>query len=121
VVFDQAVKAVAYNYFTTDYYGETLNLCNSANIPSLAFITPFEEESLGVFEASGFISSSDESVARKGLSYDKLNADGVPVFSEEVSAGLAQNGNKVTIAEGTANITLAGWVGFGYEIILFGY
>ena len=32
VVFAQEVKAVAYNYDSQDYFGETLNLCNSAKI-----------------------------------------------------------------------------------------
>ena len=120
VVFDAAVKAVAYNRDTQDYYGETINLCNSANIPALAFITPYEEEDLGVFESSEFVSESDETVGFKRKSLDSLMADGVKVF-DSVAGGLLQNGNKVTLGEGTTRLTLAGWVGFEYEIILCGH
>lgn len=122
VVFDEAVKAVAYNYITTDYFGETLNLCNSAGIPSLAFITPFEEKPLDDFKSEDFVKDSISAVKKRGESIDTLRADGLELFPMGGIEGQLQAANNtVSIPEGTSVIGAAGWIGFRYYIIMFGY
>jgi hypothetical protein len=41
VVFDTDVKAVGYNYNTSDFFGETLNLCNSNGCSATLKIASF--------------------------------------------------------------------------------
>ena len=122
VVFDKEIKAVAYNYSTSDCYGDTLNLCNSAGIPAIAFITPFEERSLDNFTPDSFINVNEQSAKLKGKWMDSLSADGEHLFEVGmVENQLAAAGNKINIYDGTSNVNLSGWIGFRYEILMFGY
>ncbi len=122
VVFEEAIKAVAYNYFTTDYYGETLNLCNSAKLPAVAFITPFEEKELGNFSPDSFINVNDRNARLRGKWIDSLSADGEQLFEVgTVENQLGAAGNRITIYEGTSALNIYGWIGFRYEILMFGY
>ena len=122
VEFDEAVKAVAYNYRSTDYFGETVNLCNSAEIPALAFMTPYTERDVKNYTPDSFVEDTDASVKRTGKAIDSMKADGVALFTTgKVASELATAGNAITINEGTGVINLYGWVGFQYEILKFGY
>ena len=122
VVFSQEVKAVAYNYSTTDHYGDTLNLCGSTQIPALAFITPYEEKDVGGFTADSFVSEGHTSVKKVAKFVDSLQADGSDLFPiGEVELRLSSSGNIVDVPEGTSFVNVAGWIGFKYETMLFGY
>ena len=122
VTFDEEIKAVAYFYVTEESYGDTINLCNSAGIPATAFITPYTDTPLGNYGPDTFVKDTAKNLGQKGKSIDKLNADGTPFFSEGgVSGNLSAAGNKVSMEEGTSIITCFGWVGFRYDIIMFGY
>ena len=123
VVFDQEVKAAAYNYDTQDYFGETLNLCNSAKLPALAFITPYTERDITGYTPDKFVLSNNSSLKLKGSSIDTLNVDGASYF--ETAGGVAGKlnsiGNTIYIPQGTGTVNLHGWIGFGYQILRFGY
>ena len=122
VTFDQAVKAVAYNYNTTDVYGETLNLCNSAKIPALAFITPYEDMDLSGFSEDEFVSRKNKNLRLKGASIDRLISDGADIFTPgSVESGLNAGGNKIEITKGSSSLSCTGWIGFGYPTLAFGY
>lgn len=122
VVFSDEVKAVAYNYYSEDLYGETINLCNSNGCPAAAFITPYGEKSLDNYTSDSFIDKSAGAAAFKKSAFDTLTADGENIFTVgKVSQELAAAGNKITVYKGTSNIGTQGWIGFGYEIIMFGY
>ena len=61
-------------------------------------------------------------MVQKGESIDRLNADGTPLFTVgNVISQLEGTGYKVSIEEGTANLTCHGWTGFRYELLLYGY
>ena len=122
VVFSDEVKAVAYNYYSEDLYGETINLCNSNGCPAAAFITPYGEKPLDNYTSDSFIDKSAGAAAFKKNAFDTLTADGENIFTAgNVSQELAAAGNKITVYKGTSNIGTYGWIGFGYEIIMFGY
>lgn len=122
VTFAEEVKAVAYNFLSSDLYGETLNLCNSAKCPASAFITPYEEMKLDGFEAKSFLNRSHSSLGLKGLSFDTLTADGSNLFEiGGIEAKLNAAGNKIEIQKGTSKVGCYGWVGFKYPIIVLGY
>ncbi len=121
VTFDAEVKGVAYNYLSSDLYGETLNLCNSNGCPASAFVTPYEEIDLNGFEAKDFVDKSQNSLGLKNKSFDSLTADGVAVFSSGSVETNCNAGNKVVITKGTGKLQCRGWIGFRYKIIVFGY
>ena len=122
VTFAEAVKTVVYNYNTTDFYGDTLNLCNSAKIPALAFITPYEDIDLSGFSEDEFVSRKNKKLGLKGASFDALTADGVNVFSSgAVESNLNAAGNIIEITKGTSSLGCRGWIGFGYPTVAFGY
>jgi len=122
VTFDEAVKAVVYNYNTTDVYGETLNLCNSAKIPALAFVTPYEDMDLSGFSEDEFVSRKNKKLGLKGVSIDRLISDGTDLFAPaSVESGLSSCGNKIEITKGTSSLSCTGWIGFGYPTLAFGY
>lgn len=122
VTFDVEIKAVAYNYESEDYYGETITLCNSAGIPAAAFITPVTEKSLDGYTADSLIPDSHKSIRKAGKSVDTLRADGSALFSTGgIEAKLQNAGNKVEIYEGSFSLNIYGWIGFRYPIMMFGY
>ena len=122
VTFNTEVKAVAYNYASEDYYGETINLCNASGCPASAFISPYEETDLESFKSEDFYEKNANILKYKGYSIDTLSVDGVKLFEDgKVIAGLNNVGYTVKLTHGTAQITTAGWIGFGYETLLFGY
>ena len=122
VTFDEAIKAVVYNYNTTDVYGETLNLCNSAKIPALAFVTPYEDPDLSGFSEDEFVNKKNKKLALKGVSIDRLILDGADMFSPgTVESGLNASGSKIEIAKGTSSLICTGWIGFGYPTLACGY
>lgn len=122
VTFDKEVKAVAYNYFDSDYFGETINLCDSDKFPATAFVTPFELPSAGNFANSEIIHESTASIGKVNKSIDTMRADGVDLFTVGgIEGKLAAAGNKVTVPNGTINISVSGWVGFNSPIRYFGY
>jgi hypothetical protein len=121
VVFDSAVKGAAYNYESSDFYGETVNLCNSFGTPATAFITPYDEIELGQYDSEDFQPTTYAPLNFKAASMDSLKVNGNSYFSGGISSGLQASGNKVEPASGSSNINLSGWAGFGYENIMFGY
>ena len=122
VTFDEEVKAVAYFYDTEDSYGDTINLCNSRGIPATAFITAYTDTPIGEYSSDTFVEDTTKKLGKKGKSIDRLNADGTPLFSEGgVLNSLEGAGYKVSIEEGTSIITCFGWIGFRYDMLLFGY
>ena len=122
VTFDSEVKAVVYNYNTTDFYGDTINLCNSARIPALAFITPYEDMDLSGISEDKFVNRKHKSLGLRGASFDTLTADGTMLFAAgSIEASLSAAGNKIEITKGTSSIMCSGWIGFKYPTVAFGY
>lgn len=122
VTFDEEVKGVAYNFLSSDLYGETLNLCNSNGCPASAFVTPYEEIDIGSFKAEDFIERDHKSLELVGKAFDALSADGVKLFENGgIEAKLLAAGNKVAITKGTGILQCNGWIGFKHKIIVFGY
>ena len=122
VVFDTAVKAVAYNYVSENYYGETVNLCNSNGCPASAFITAYKDIDLTGYKDGELISITDPVVALKGKSYDTLTAAGANLLNVgSIDSQLAAIGNIVDVYAGTPYLGMFGWAGFGYEVLMFGY
>ena len=121
VTFEEEIKSVAYNYSSGDYFGETMNLCNSAGIPALAFISPCEEKSVDSFSKDTFLPDAHKSLGKRGKSIDSLAAGDNNFAIGGIETQLANVGNKVTVTDSTATVNIYGWVGFKYEILLFGY
>lgn len=123
VTFDTEVKSVAYNYLSDDYYGETINLCNSHGNPATAFILSYTEKEVGPYAAEDFLETSDSSLTYKSKAIDTLSANGSYLFETgKVTAGLAAAGNRVEVPYGTNRLNTFGWIGFNdQEILLFGY
>ena len=122
VTFDEEVKGVAYNFLSSDLYGETLNLCNSAKCPASAFVTPYEEIDLGHFEAKDFLDRNHKALGLVGKAFDTLTADEVNLFEVGgIESKLNAVGNKVEIIKGTNKISCYGWVGFKHKIMVMGY
>lgn len=122
VTFNTEIKAVAYNYRSEDYYGETINLCNASGCPASAFITPYEEADTGSFSSEDFLEKNTNILKHKKDSIDSLTADGVKLFENgKVIAGLTGVDYTVELTRGTAQISTSGWIGFGHDILLFGY
>ena len=123
VVFSDAVKAVAYNYDPEDYYGETINLCNSNGCPASAFLTPYTERELGNYTKNDFVSHTSGKIGFVRSSFDYMTADGEHVFTiGKVIAELNAAGNKAVVYRGTAKFSIAGWTGFKKSnILLLGY
>ncbi|MBQ8407471.1 MAG: hypothetical protein IJY39_01260 [Clostridia bacterium] len=122
VTHSKKISGVAYNYESEDFYGDTLNLCNSAGCPASAFNTGFTTKDPGTFTADSFIKDTDKSVGKKGKAIDYLRADGVDLFPiGGIEAKLSAAGNQITVSQGTVSLNMYGWVGFKYEIDLFGY
>ena len=122
VTFDTEIKAVGYNYKSEDFYGETINLCNSFGCPASAFLSDYKDKEIGVYPANKFATTSSSSVKYVRMAVDSLTANGQHVFTVgKVVAELTAAGNRVEITKGTSRIAVAGWIGFGYETIMFGY
>ena len=122
VAFNTAVKAVAYNYDSQNFYGEDINLCNSFGCPAAAFLSPYTEREIGSFKSEDFKSTSYGEVDFNRLAIDAFTAGGNNLFTVgKVIPELAAAGNKVSVPEGTAKLSPRGWIGFGYEIIMLGY
>lgn len=121
ITFDEEIKSVAYNYSSGDYFGETMNLCNSAGIPALAFIAPCEEKEVDNFSADSFLTDKHKSLGKKGKSIDTLTAGDNNFAVGGIESQLASVGNKVTVTDSTSSVSIYGWVGFKHEIMLFGY
>ena len=115
-VFDTAVKAVAYNYYSSDLYGETLNLCNSFGCPASAFITPYKDADLTGYKESDLISYSNSHLGYVFHWIDYIKANG-----SSVATGVISDGISVKADIGTNDLEVAGWVGFGHSILMFGY
>ncbi len=123
VTFDTEVKAVAYNCISADYYGETLNLCNSYGCPATAFLSSYTELEIGTYKSEDFVTTSHSSLTYKSKSIDTLTANGSNVFEVgKVTSGLAAAGNRIELPQGTERLSTAGWTGFyDQEITMFGY
>lgn len=123
VTFDTEVKAVAYNCISADYYGETINLCNSYGNPATAFLSSYTEPPIGTYTSEDFKDTSYGSLTYKSKSIDTLTADGRNVFEVgTVTSGLAATGNRITLPYGTSRLNTYGWIGFNdQEIMMFGY
>ena len=81
ITFDTAIKAVAYNFDSEDFFDETLTLCNSYGTPSAAFLTPYTNDESPVIAHQDLLSYYDRSVGSKGKSVDTLTVDGTAIFS----------------------------------------
>lgn len=123
VTFDTEVKAVAYNCVSADYYGETLNLCNSYGCPATAFLTPYTETQIGTYKSEDFKDTSYGSLTYKSKAIDSLTANGSNIFEVgQVGSGLAAAGNRIELPQGTERLSTAGWIVFyDQEIMMFGY
>ena len=121
VTFEAEVKGVAYNFLSSDLYGETLNLCNSAGCPASAFLTPYDEINLDSFESKDFLDKSHGAFGIVGKSFDKLTVGGSPAFSSGSVETNCNAGNKVTVTQGTATLECTGWIGFKYDTMVLGY
>ena len=122
VVFATEVKAVAYNYKSSDFYGDTINLCNSNGCIATAFITPYEEIELGTYQSEDFKETSYSPVNFKNRAIDTLKINGNDYFTVgKVTSELSAAGNRVEIEQGATKLAVAGWAGFGHKIIVFGY
>jgi hypothetical protein len=122
VTFDEEVKGVAYNFLSSDLYGETLNLCNSNGCPASAFVTPYEEIDIGSFKAEDFLDRDHKALGLVGKAFDTLTADEVNLFEVGgIESKLNAAGNKVEIIKGTNKISCYGWIGFKHEIMVMGY
>ena len=123
VTFDTEIKAVAYNYISNDYYGETINLCNSFGCSATAFITPYTEKELDQYAAADFKPTNDSSLGFKSWAFDSLAKDGINIFEPgKVTSGLTASGGRIDVPKGTRRVTATGWAGFtDHEIIAFGY
>ena len=113
VTFDEPIKAVAHNYYTTDVYGEDLNLCNSAKIPATAFVSPYTEKDTSGFKASDFLKDTNKKVKRVGKCIDYTSINGTSFAYSNESPVIESNGSTM--------LSAGGWIGFKYEILLFGY
>ncbi|MBR2021897.1 MAG: hypothetical protein IJ939_05615 [Clostridia bacterium] len=122
VKFDSAIKAVAYNYDSQDFFGETLNLCSDSGIPATAFLSPMENENLKDYTKADFVAHNAEGLGYTKWAFDTLVADGTPLLEKShIADKLNAVGNKVEIPKGTASVDLCGWVGFSHPIAIFGY
>ena len=85
-------------------------------------MTPYEEVDLGQFKSEDFIRSDASVLIQCKASMDSLKVSGNDYFEiGKVNAGLQSSGYKIQPVAGASNVNLAGWVGFGYETIMFGY
>lgn len=122
LTFDTAVKSVAYNYNSSDLYGETLNLCNSYGIPASAFITPYTDREISDIAADDFKDKDESNLGAKRHAIDAMRADGTDLFTlGYVESELLAANNKVDVEADVKNITTIGWIGFEHKIFMFGY
>ena len=61
VEFDETVIGVAYNFMDGDFFGETLNLCNSNGNPAIGFCKVTEEEKFAIKSEDAPVDNTDES------------------------------------------------------------
>jgi hypothetical protein len=53
---------------------------------------------------------------------DTLKVNGTDYFPVgKITSGLKENNNTVTVKKGVASVAISGWIGFKYEILMFGY
>lgn len=123
VTYSKPMKGFAYNWSSTDFYGETLNLCNSFGNPAKAFITEFGEFVVeNTYTYDDFDKLSSKKAKKIKHSFDAIRADGVDIFPVgSVDSKITAAGGKVTVKQGTEKVSLIGWVGFKVEIMIFGY
>ena len=122
VVFDTEVKAVAYNYNSSDFYGDTINLCNSNGCIATAFLTPYKNKEIGTYKATDFKETSYSAVGFKKKAIDTLTVNGSNYFTVgKVTTELDAANNKVIATLGSSKLAVAGWIGFGHKITMFGY
>ena len=127
VTYTKPIKGVAYGSDSPDLYGETLNLCNSFGNPASAFMTPFVDQILSDpnyegFAPGNFCSTSDSKVGYRAQAIDSLKVNGTDYFPVgKITIGLKENNNTVTVKKGVASVAISGWIGFKYEILMFGY
>ena len=109
-------NGVAYNIGSSDYFGKTVNLCNSAGIPAAAFSTDFTEKVIENATAKDFVQIGSSGCNGKRF-IDSIKLDGSTILSgsEAASASI------IEITDETGNLSIKGWCGFGSEILLFGY
>ena len=116
VRFDTEVKAVAYNYDSEDHYGETINLCNSFGRPAAAFITPYADPDLTGIQVSDLIPLTDERLGYVAHSFDFISAGAKTLLYFAID-----DSTSVDIDYGTTDLGFAGWLGYGHDILTFGY
>lgn len=122
VTFDKPIKSVAYNYYDGDFFGETINLCDSDKFPATAFLTPFESAVTGAHTSDTFVHDSASELGKVAKSIDTLIVDSQAIYSGgAVDSKLAAAGGKVTVSNGTIFVRVAGWVGFNSPITYYGY
>ena len=122
VVFNTEVKAVAYNYNSSDFYGDTINLCNSNGCVASGFLTPYKNKEIGTYKTEDFKETSLGIVKFKNKAIDTLKINGTDYFTVgKVVNELAAANNKVIATLGSSKLAVAGWIGFGHKITMFGY
>ena len=122
VEFDTKVRGIAYNFENDNYYGDTLNLCNSYGIPSLGFCEVTEEKKYDAYSPDDYVFFTDESVGLIGYDVELLKIDGVKLFpARKVDEQLKGVNNTITISESAKMANVTGWIGFEYETLMFGY
>lgn len=122
VTFDEKVRGVAYNFISTDYYGDTLNLCNSFGNPATGFCEVTEEKKHGIHPADSFVYYTDESLGLLGKDYELLKIDGVKLFpARNIDGQLKEVNNTITVSEKARTANVTGWIGLKYETLMFGY
>ena len=114
--FDTEVKAVAYNYDDEDHYGETINLCNSLGRPAAAFITPYEDPDLTGIQVGDLIPLRDERLGYVAHSFDFISAGAKTLIFFDID-----DSTSVNVDYGTTDLGFAGWLGYGHDILTFGY
>ncbi|MBQ8526715.1 MAG: S-layer homology domain-containing protein [Clostridia bacterium] len=122
VTFDKKVRGVAYNFRSSDYYTDTLNLCNSFGNPATGFCEVTEEKLYGAYSPDTFINYTDESLGLLGKDFELLKIDGVKLFpARNIDGQLKEVNNTITISESAKTANVTGWIGLKYETLLFGY
>ena len=122
VVFDKAVRGIAYNFRSDDYYGDTLNLCNSYGNPAIGFCKIIEEKEHISHKSDSFVNLYDERAGLIGKDIELLKIDGEKLFpARKIDEQLKAVNNTVTVKKGAKIANVTGWAGFEYESLMWGY
>lgn len=117
VTYSENIKGVAYYAESEDLYGETLNLCNGEGRIASAFCTGFTDKDL-----SGFAYEDFSTVSKRASFIDMLRVDGDDYFDVgKVTGQLNEAGGKVTVKKGAGQLLISGWIGYKFEILMFGH